>query len=94
MMRLSVGIDCRAVAMAKGDRTLQAGGHMTLKEKLIKKGYSQTRLANELGVKQPTISAIVSGKGRSQHVERRITEITGHEFPPNKRIPQSLQGVQ
>jgi len=39
-------------------------------------GYTQKRLADELGLASNTVSAVINGRGRSAGVEKRIAEIT------------------
>lgn len=39
--------------------------------------YTQADIARECGVSRPTVHAVISGRGRSRQIERRIAAVTG-----------------
>lgn len=47
-----------------------------IKAALAVAGYSQVKLAEELGLAGNTVSAVINGRSRSEQIEKRITEIT------------------
>ena len=44
---------------------------------LRKKGYTQIRIARELGVSHPAVHYIIYGKSKSRRIQERIAEIIG-----------------
>ena len=53
---------------------------------LRKLGHTQSSIAREFGVAQPSVGGVVNGHGRSARIERRISEITG--LPLSQLWPQ------
>lgn len=47
-----------------------------IKSALAQSGTSQRQVAQEVGVKETVVSAVVNGKARSARVEQRISELT------------------
>jgi predicted transcriptional regulator len=44
---------------------------------LLKRGYTQARVAHELGVSTTAVSNVIWGKSTSARIERRIAQIIG-----------------
>lgn len=74
---------------------------MTQKEEIYKilreKQISTQSIAKALGVSNPLIINVISGKTRSKRVEEAITKLTGYEFTPTFKsvaeVKQMLEGV-
>lgn len=67
--------------------------YLDIKYALAKKGYSLTRLANELGLYGPqSIQQVLIRKYRSAKVEKRVSEITG--LPLETLFPDRYQSAQ
>ncbi|MBI1397042.1 MAG: helix-turn-helix domain-containing protein [Betaproteobacteria bacterium] len=47
-----------------------------IRARLLLAGYTQERLADELGVTQSAVSRVLNGQSKSQRIERRIAELT------------------
>ncbi|MDI3260065.1 MAG: helix-turn-helix domain-containing protein [Sinobacteraceae bacterium] len=52
---------------------------------LLRAGYTQSRVARELGLHPNTVQTVVSGAGTSRRVAKRISEVTG--IPISKLWP-------
>lgn len=46
-----------------------------IKALLIKNGIKQVDIANELGIKRCTVSAVIGGHGQSRPVKRKVAEL-------------------
>ena len=58
----------KEVSTLTGDRIIRL---------LRKKGYTQIRIARELGVSHPAVHYIIYGKSKSRRIQERIAEIIG-----------------
>ncbi len=56
-----------------------------IQAKLRKAGYSQAKIAADLGVTKGAVSLVISGHSKSANVARAIAEVTG--VPVNKLWP-------
>lgn len=48
-----------------------------LRARLLLAGYTQERLADELGVTQSAVSRVLSGQSKSARIAQRIAQIAG-----------------
>lgn len=51
-----------------------------IKVALMARGYKQTDVAAACGVLPTTVSQVIHGRSRSERIERKIAEVTGHDL--------------
>jgi lambda repressor-like predicted transcriptional regulator len=69
-----------------------------IKATIRMEGITPAMIAQELGVTQQTVSGVIHGKGKSQRIQKRISEVTGKSieelWPPQplmRRTPEQMQ---
>jgi lambda repressor-like predicted transcriptional regulator len=60
-----------------------------IKAELRMRGYTQARLADEMGVKKSTVSRVISGAGKSFPVQMTIARLLGKEI--NELWPNQIR---